>query len=902
MMRHVLALPIAIVLSALSFPTHAQAPTGAAPTGQAGLSGSVPEGVVRATLPNGMQIVVVPDHLAPVVSTALNYMAGSNDAPPGFPGTAHALEHMMFRGADGLDRDQLAELGALLGGAYNANTSETVTQYTYTVTARDLGVALRSEALRMRGLTLAKDDWDRERGAIEQEVSRDLSSPFYNYAAQARAILFAGTPYENDALGSRPTFDKTDTAMLRTFYERWYAPNNAILVIAGDVDPPKALAEATAIFGDIPRRDIPAHPGFTLNPVQPQTLELPTNFPFGLVTLAFRMPGLRAQDFAAADILGDVLGSQRAALYGLVPDGKALLAQFSFQAKPDVGLGLAVAAFPTGGDPAPLLADLHRVLADAAENGVSPELVEASKRQELAQLAFENDSISGLARIWSRALTSQGANSPEDIAKAYAAVTLADVNRLAKALLDPSQMITGILTPDTKGRPPTSGGFGGAESFANPPDHPVTLPAWAAAAMAKLPDPYPVASPVVTILPNGLRLIVQPEHVSHTISVYGQVRGEESLQQPAGQDGIAQLLGRLFNDGTETHDRLAFRKAIDDIGAVESAGASFSLKVLTPQFEPGMKLLAENQLHPAFPADAFAISRRQLAQNLTGLLGSPSYLYQRAIRKSLVPDGDPSLRQPTPDGVAALSPAELRAYYDATIRPDLTTIVVIGDVTPEDALRVVTANFGDWKSAGKTPVVDLPPVAPNKLSSSRVADPSSLQDRVALSQTLLLPVFNLDRYKLELGNLILGSGFSSRLLQDLRVKTGYVYSASSALHWDRTRSFYTISFGADAANVEKARVLVLRDLTDMQTTDVTDAELNRAKAQILRELPMQRASVGSIAALYLRRVDLGLELNTDAIAAQHYRDITADDIRQVFAAWIRPDALAEVVQGPPLPN
>ena len=293
--------------------------------------------VLRATLSNGLRVVIVPNRLAPVVSTELNYLAGSNDAPEGFPGTAHALEHMMFRGSDGLDKDQLAELGALLGGVYNAATTETVTQYTYTVPADDLDVALRIEALRMRGLSLHQADWEKERGAIEQEISRDLSSPFYTFLSQAQAILFKNTPYEHDALGTRSSFDQTDAALLRDFYEKWYAPNNAILVIVGDVKPAAALAQVRAAFGDIQSRTLPAHKDIATGPVQPKTLTLETNFSVGLIGLAYRMPGLNARDFAAADVLGDVLGSERGALFGLVPAGKALSAQFAYHPKADVG-------------------------------------------------------------------------------------------------------------------------------------------------------------------------------------------------------------------------------------------------------------------------------------------------------------------------------------------------------------------------------------------------------------------------------------------------------------------------------------------------------------------------------------------------------------------------------------
>jgi zinc protease len=870
------------------------------PPGGAGLSGSVPDGVLRATLPNGLRIVIVPDRLAPVVTTQISYLAGSNDAPDGFPGTAHALEHMMFRGSEGLDRDQLSELGARLGGAYNASTTETVTQYFYTIPSADLGVALHSEALRMRGLLLNQADWEQERGAIEQEVSRDLSSPIYNYVSEIQSILFAGTPYEHDALGTRPSFDKTDAKLLRTFYEHWYAPNNAILVIAGDVLPETALAEATKAFGDIPRRELPTHPAITLHPVEAKTLALPTDFPVGLITLAYRMPGLRAQDFAAADILGDVLGSQRGALYGLVPAGRALMAQFSYQAKADVGFGIAFGAFPKGDDPAPLLADLKRVLADAAQNGVPAELVEAAKRQELAQLAFENDSISGLARSWSKALAFQGLNSPEDIAQAYAAVTPADVDRLARLLLDPDHEVTAILTPDATGKPVASHGFGGAESFDSAPDRPVALPDWAALALATLNLPAPAAPPDVSVLPNGLRLIVQPEHVSHTVSVYGRIRMVSETEQPPGQDGVATLTNGLFSAGTATRDRLALRKAIDDIAAQENAGEGFSLKVLTPQFEAGMQVLAENQLHPAFPPEAFAVARSQLARSLAGRLQSASYLSDHALTAAVVPKGDPTLRQATPDTVMALTLADVKAFYQAAYRPDLTTIVVLGDVTPEEARRVVAANFGSWQAAGPTPKIDLPPIGANKASETRVPDPTSLQDSVALAQTIGMPVTDLDRYTLMLGNTILGSGFSSHLYRDLRIKTGYVYSVSSALDWSRSRADYTVSFGADPENVDKAKHLVVRDVKEMQTIPVGEGELTRAKAQVLRQLSMQRASVPAIAGVYLRLVELGLPLNTETIAAQRYAEITAPDIQRVFAAWMRPDDLAQVVKGPPL--
>ena len=171
--------------------------------------------VLRATLKNGLRVVIVPNTLAPVATTVVNYLVGSNDVPPDFPGTAHAQEHMMFRGSPGLSADQLAAVTAALGGMFNADTQQTVTQYFSTVPAKDLETALHVEALRMRGVIDSDAGWNQERGAIEQEVAQDLSSPEYVFYSRLVAALFKGTPYAHTPLGTKASFDHTTGTMLR---------------------------------------------------------------------------------------------------------------------------------------------------------------------------------------------------------------------------------------------------------------------------------------------------------------------------------------------------------------------------------------------------------------------------------------------------------------------------------------------------------------------------------------------------------------------------------------------------------------------------------------------------------------------------------------------------------------
>jgi zinc protease len=860
-------------------------------------------GVLRATLDNGLRVVIVRNTLAPVVSTSVNYLVGSDEAPDGFPGLAHAEEHMMFRGSPGLTADQLADIGSVVGGDFNANTREGITQYLFTVPSEDLDVALHIEALRMRAVLDTTDGWNQERGAIEQEVAQDLSEPSYILYEKLRARMFAGTPYAHDALGTRPSFEKTTAQMLKSFHDAWYAPNNAILVIAGDVEPAKALAEVRELFGDIGAKKLPPKPAVQPRPVEPTSFTVDTDRPNGTLMIATRTSGPRADDFAALELLADVLSSRRFELYGLVPQGKAIAADFSVEPLPEAGLAYAVVSFTSGEDPKELEKEVRAILTRVAREGVPADLVEAAKLQERSAAQFQRNSIPELASVWSDALALYGLSSPDEDLTRIERVTVADVNRVARKYLDMDHAITGVMLPRGSGAPVSAhGGFGGQESISLGEAHPTALPPWAQKALQRLEVPPSTLHATVSTLANGLTLIVQPEDVSDTVSVFGHIRNRPEMQERKGQEGVSQVLAQLLTYGSTSLDRLAFQQALDAIGAREHAGTDFSVQTLSESFERGVQLLADNELNPALPEPAMQVIRGQVAQGVAARNPSPGFLTQRSLRASLYPAEDPSLRLSTPETVRALTEADVRGYYSSVFRPDLSTIVVIGKVDPQRARAVIEKYFAGWHASGPKPDVDLPTAPDNKPHRVAVPDASRVQDRVVLGQNLALKRSDPDYYPLQLGNAVLGGSFySTRLSIDLRKNSGLVYTVESVLQAGRTRSVYLVDYASDPQNVTKAADMIAREVTTMQQTAVGDDELTRVKACLLRQIPLSEAGVDDIARGILGRTDLGLPLDEPTRAAQRYIALDAPAVQQAFRKWLRPSDLVRISEGPPPP-
>ena len=282
-----------------------------------------------------------------------------------------------------------------------------------------------------------------------------------------------------------------------------------------------------------------------LQPVKSETFTLDSNLPYVLGFIAYRFPGTSSPDYAASQILADVLASERGDLYGMVPAGKALAAEFGIaETYPKASVGYGLVALPSGVDATGAIDEMRQILASYAEKGLPEDLVAAAKRSELASAEFQRNSIPGLSDVWSEALAAEGRYSPDEDIEAIKRVTLADVNRVAKQYLASQNSITATLKPVPSNKPVSAKGFGGGEQVTSAPTKPVQLPVWAASSLAQLKVPADYVTVSDTTLPNGLRLIVKTDPISPTISVFGAIKNNPDLQTPKARRGCLGRSGR----------------------------------------------------------------------------------------------------------------------------------------------------------------------------------------------------------------------------------------------------------------------------------------------------------------------------------------------------------------------
>ncbi|GAC1493735.1 MAG: pitrilysin family protein [Vulcanimicrobiaceae bacterium] len=872
--------------------------TSALPVGQ--------DDVLKATLRNGLRVVIVRNALAPVVSTNMTYLVGSRDDPADVPGMAHAQEHMMFRGTHDLATAELGTIATALGGSFNAETSQTLTQYEFTVPASDLETVFHIEADRMRDVLDAQSQWQIERGAIEQEIARDESSPGADFYRDAQAFAFAGTPYAHDGVGTRSAFARLTGPRIKAFYRRWYAPNNAVLVVAGDLDPARTLARIRARFESIPRRPIAAHVPARVESIVRRTIRRPSTLTYPLAVVALQFPGVTSPDFLASFLLQQVLASQRGTIRGLVDAGEALDASWiSLPYVPEGQLGMATAALGPAGDPGAAGRRLQSLLRAYAERGIPRELFETTKRQAIANQELSRNSIASLASDWATTIALDNEPSIAREQELLAGVTLADVDRVAKKYLDPAHAIVGELTPSANATqnvpagPPSTGPEKplGAQT-------PVTrLPSWAMDLVERPALPPAQAQPERTRLGNGMTLVVRPATISDSVVAYGAIRTLPELQEPAGQEGVASVLEAMFAFGTQTRDRTVFVRAQDDIDATLGGGTSFGLQTTSRSFDRALALLAENQLHPRFDRATFDLARRRALESLqTQLSGTQSVAARRTAAK-LYPAGDPALREPTVASIERLTLDDVRAYYARTYRPDLATLVVVGNVRAAEVRASVERTFGAWRGpGGEPPSLELARAPLNGAGDVTIAQPSLAQDSVTLEELIDADRRSPQFAALTLGNAVLGGGSlgaeQSRLFRDIRQNAGLVYTIASQYNATRTRASFSVDFASSPNDRARIESLVDGEIARMQNEPVGDFELALAKAAIVRRSAIADASIGAIGQALLRASLDGAPFDRERADSAAILATTPAAVRDAFAKFVRRKDFVRVVVGP----
>ncbi|HLI96004.1 MAG TPA: pitrilysin family protein [Candidatus Baltobacteraceae bacterium] len=856
-------------------------------------------GILQATLANGMRVVLLTNKLAPVTTTVMTYGAGSDDDT--MPGLAHATEHMMFRGTADVSATQFAEMAARAGADYNAQTSNVSTTYYFKIPSAYTGLALRLEADRMTGALDREADWKTERSAIEQEVRAHQSVPGAALDRKLSRAFFGNTPYAQDGVGTIASFDKMHASDIAAFYHAWYHPNNATLVVAGDIDAAEVLAEIHRDFDPIPSVPLPAHKSYTVPPMAASTLsDTVVEMPVPVAASVYRFPDLRSNDFAASVVLAAVLQNSRGTLTDLQVQGKVLGAFAFSSAYPDVGVMVVAAAGLPSSSPASIKSDVEAALDSYRSNGVPPDLVAAAKASLLSTQDYQQASISGLAFSWADSLA-LGERSPDAVYANLQSVTPADVNRVLRTYMDPKNELTVLMTPKAGASVPHADANAATENVKVTPDKEEPLPQWAVSYFdAPLRVPQSDRAVRTLRLRNGLTLTVRPEHLSPIVVLRGYVQTSPDLYEPRGKDGVAQLTQALFPFGTTTYGRTEYDAQVDAIAANVKLGSSFGVTVQSKNFDRAVQLLADGMLHPAFPSQAFDVMQRNLARSLAAVEHEPGTLADIAQTNALYPPGDPRRRRPTAQTVAAIAPSDVAHWYHFAYRPDLTTIAVVGDITPDQAEATVERYFGAWRAPKSTaPSFEYPHVKASSTKSVTVDSATSTHSEVTLTQIIDVHSGQEDAIALELANTMLSDeGTGSLLFRDLRTEHGYVYDADSTLSVGENTSTFSIDFASDPKNVARAQASAIAEIRRLGERAVPDIELQRAKALLLAERVLPLDSYGGIAGDILAGAKAGLSIaDQDAFWGKLLR-LTPQQVQAAVHKWIRLDHFARVIVAP----
>ena len=893
-------------------------PAPAAPAG----GGEVDIPYEEFTLPNGLRVIVHTDRKAPIVAVNIWYHVGSKDEPPGRSGFAHLFEHLMFNGSENY-RGEYFEPFELVGATnMNGTTWLDRTNYFQNVPTTALDLALWMESDRMGHLLGAIDQkvLDEQRGVVQNEKRQGENQPYGQADDEIyRALYPKDHPYHHSTIGSMNDLNAASLEDVHQWFRAWYGPNNAVLVLAGDIDVATAKEKVAKYFGDIPPG--PAMPRVQAGPVKRETTRstMTDKVPQARFYRAWSVARYGDDDVERLQLLARVLGGSKSS---------RLDRRLVFEEK----LADRVSAFVQPFE----LASTFYITADV-KPGVEVEKVEAIIEEELRKLLAEGPSpqeleqakavfkagfVRGIERIGGfggkadvLAECTVYTGNPGCFRDGLAVIgkaTPGDVRKAGNTWLGEGSHTLVVLPGERTVLPEEP------SVTPEPFDLPAPDPKLHAVATdvdrskgVPMPDSFPdLKFPKLerATLGNGTTVILARRDSVPVVQLSYEFKGAGYVADKGRKLGTASFTLGMLDEGAGDLDAIAFANRAESLGASLSAGASLdhaaaSLSALKENLDESLALFADMLRRPRFDEKEIERVRATWISGIAQEKANPSAVALRVLPPLLYGEGHPYAipfsGTGTEESIASLTRDDLVEFHRQWIRPDGATLIVVGDTTLDEIVPLLEKHFGDWKAAAPAPsAAGVPEVRrPEKAQVFLIDQPGAIQATILVGQ-VVPSTRDPDAVRFDFANSVLGGEFSSRLNMNLREDKHWAYGAysfTSAASGPRPWiAFAPVQIDRTADALKELD----REIRQYATGKAppTGAEVDKIKATEIRSLPgayeTGRAVLNAISGIV--RFD-----RPDDWVFQRKAMIESLDVEQVrqAAATLDPDRLVWVVVG-----
>jgi predicted Zn-dependent peptidase len=909
-MRYLSRFALLAAATALTSPAFA-APAQSVPIPALVKQVSIPHTTFR--LSNGLTVIVHEDHKAPVAAVAVWYNVGSKDEPPKKTGFAHLFEHLMFNGSENLPGDYFTYLQQVGATDYNGTTYYDRTNYFETVPAGAVERAIFMESDRMGHLlgAITQGVLDNQRAVVQNEKRQGDSRPGGLVQYQLFGNLFpAGHPYHHTVIGSMEDLDAASLADVKQWFADKYGPNNAVLVVAGDVKPEQVRTLAEKYFGPIPAGPV-NHPAMATVPTlaKPKSIAMKDHVATTIIQRYWPVPGLLDKRLAALDIGGSVLGglaSSRLDKIMVRDEGLAVAVSAGLTPLQRAGIFSISAYVKPGIDPAKVSKRLDEVVADYIAKGPTADEVERAVMSEVSGRIRNLEQVGGFGGKGQTLAEGQTYAHDSDFYKktlaSYAAITPAAVRaQMQQWLRRPALTIT--LSP------------GEREAYTEAKTvEPLKTTKDAGAVKGNRPLP-PVGQlaaldfPTITHtrLANGIPLdFVQRSGGVPLTQIALSFDAGSAADSPA-ERGLAAMTMDLLDEGTsklssqqvaETEERLGA-----DVSTSNGADRSYVMvNALSPNLAPSLDLMSDVVKDAAFrPNDV----ERIRAQTLTAIAQTqkdPTRVARRLMPLVLYganhPYGGPAGGDPK--AIAKFGRADLIAFEQRWLRPDTAKMFVVSDRPLSEVQPLIEARFGHWTAPAVpkgTKTFAAPPPRPTAPRILLVNRPGAPQSSIVGAQ--LLPIDPKgDIIPFDTANDALGGNFLSRLNMDLREEKGWSYGVSGDEQLNLHGVSYVVSAPVQADRTGDSLVELNKQITDFVTTKgVTEEELNRVVTNNVNQLPGEFETAGAVLGAMMNIDMLQRPDNYYETLAPEYRAQTTTSLDKAVRSALDPKGFTWIVVG-----